>query len=118
MTNLSAGAPAAISRIGKVENSISLSGLWTVCWLSSELACRLSLLEVLVQVSSDADDAPAGQFIPVFRDDTESSLVKAETAALRNRNLAHVRRPLWQLATTGELLLPPDGASKEQWSLQ
>jgi hypothetical protein len=117
-TSLSARAPAVASRLGKVQHSISLSGLWTVCWLSDEPACRLSLLEALVQVSSNAEDAPTGHFVPVFRDDTESSIVKAETAALRSQNLAHVRRPLWQLTTTGELLLPPDdGASDQSGSL-
>lgn len=74
-----------------IRESISLAGIWTLCWLDGPLLVRAQsfrdkrdrILEVLVNASSDL--GPPGLFFPVFDRDESPESVAAEVLSLKAR---------------------------------
>lgn len=95
--DLDAGLPAWLSvdaALG-IRESLSLSGVWTLCWLDGPLWRRATtsadrrelLLRALAQAVSTPSNSPAecGPFFPVFRADAPPEHVSVALRQLRTR---------------------------------
>ncbi|KKB07138.1 hypothetical protein VE25_19060 [Devosia geojensis] len=109
VAELNEKAPKTAAGFGKVRESVSLGGVWTLCWLDSERVVRLPLLETLLEQSiADAENAARRRFIPVFLDDLPVSEVQSEMHELRRHRPSCVMPSLWQEGETGRISLPSD----------
>lgn len=85
---------------GRIQSSVGLSGIWTLCWLDNDQTDRQSLLRGLAEATPDG--IPSGGFVPVFAADAEESQVQSELGALRDC-YPKVLSPLYQDRMTGQI---------------
>lgn len=110
--NLDEEAPTIAGGLGKIRESTSLGGVWTLCWLHSESVSRLSVGKALLQLSSSkTEDVLEGKFTPVFPVDMSDSEIEYELYTLQCRLPSRVMPPLWQERQTGKILLPPNSVT-------
>lgn len=109
VAELNEDAAKSAAGLGNIRESVSLGGVWTLCWLDSERVGRLPLLEALLERSTaDSDNAAPRRFIPVFLDDLPVSEVQSEMQELRRHRPSCVMPSLWQEGETGRISLPSD----------
>lgn len=102
-------APPAFGRLGVMTQSISLGAIWTLCCQMGGPACRVSLIDGLIEVSSS--NLAAARFVPVFRSDLSSAQIDLEMRQLHQRAPDLVASPVYQDRDTGRIVLPADYAS-------
>jgi hypothetical protein len=95
----------------QIQESVSLSSIWTLCWLAGageEGRHRLSRPELLEALTEAAQQSQRGapEFIPVFPRDRNATEVEAELQLLQRRHSVNVRPPLYLDGATGRFIPP------------